>query len=267
MEKQLAQIPVQTDKSLGVVCIYDIQSTHLFIAHHVICRWHAIHPPTHATVWCVGLLPLCAALSLYQEQGSTRPPCWKGAVPGGLPQGRWVSGRLPPTPCFPYTGCPCKAPRAYFPCRHPLEMWDCSAVGSLKRSQYFNKSCFPSSPPKACMKAEARPVFPTTAKQTCQSYGPNPGDDDPLLSWMPSSTCRQVSAVCMQPLHTSSSPGGTSCLLLPGLLALGGLSSTEGLLSLITLGKRMSKRERTICFYLSYKKGRQDCAAEPAVYP
>lgn len=184
--------------------------------------------PTHATVWCVGLLPLCAALSLYQEQGSTRPPCWKGAVPGGLPQGRWVSGRLPPTPCFPYTGCLCKAPRAYFPCRHPLEMWDCSAVGSLKRSQYFNKSCFPSSPPRACVKAEVRPVFPTTAKQTCQSYGPNPGGDDPLLSWMPSSTCCQVSAVCMQPLHTSSV--GTSCLLLPGLLVLGGLSSTEGLL-------------------------------------
>lgn len=57
-------------------------------------------PPTHTTVWCMGLLPPCAALSLCQEQGSARPPSWPSGVPGGLAQGRQVSGRLPLPPCF-----------------------------------------------------------------------------------------------------------------------------------------------------------------------
>lgn len=107
-------------------------------------------------------------------------------------------------------------------------MWDFSAVEGLKRSEYFNKSCFPSSPPTDCVKAEVRPVSPTTAKQTCQSYGPNLGGDEPLLPCMPSSTCCQVSVVCGQPRHTRSVE--TSHLLLPELPALERLSGTEGLL-------------------------------------
>lgn len=65
--------------------------------------------------------------------------------------------------------------------------------------------------------------------------------------------------------------GENFTLLLPELLVLRGLSGTEGSLwpslFLMTHGKRKSKRKTTTCLYLSSKKGRQDWAVEPAVYP
>lgn len=56
--------PVQTDKSLGAMCINDIQSTHLFIAHHAIRRWHELHSPTHTMIQSLELLPLCCFKSV-----------------------------------------------------------------------------------------------------------------------------------------------------------------------------------------------------------
>lgn len=107
-------------------------------------------------------------------------------MPGGLAQGRQVSGPLPLTSHFPYTEGLCKTSRAFFFSSHAgkshLQMWDFSAVESLKKHPYFNKSFFPSFPPTDGMKAEVRPVSPMMAKQTCQSYGLNPGSDEPLLS-------------------------------------------------------------------------------------
>lgn len=217
------------------------------------CRWHEIHSPTHSTVWCVGLLPPRAALRLNQEQICTISPLerWCAWRTGSGQASLWSA------PCFPNTGCLCKALRVYFPCKHhPLEMGDFSTVECLKISQLFKRSCFPSCPP-------------TALQQTCQSYSCNPGGDKLLLLECPAAhaaKCRWCTNSPEQGLGGSF----TQIWQLPELLELKGLSGTEGslwpsLLSMIN-GKRRSKR-KIACFYLSCKKGRQDCAVEPAVYP
>ena len=187
--------------------------------------WDPSPHPRHGTVY--GTPTSLSGSESVSGTGICESPWLEKRCAGGT-----GSGQLLLTPHSPYTGCLCKAPRADFPCRHHLEMWDFSAAEGLERSQCFNKSCFPSSPPTDCTKAvhEVRPASPTMAKETCWSYSPNPRGDEPPLSWTRGSTCCQEPVVCLQPLHTCSVEA--SRLLLPELPALGGWAAHRARCSL-----------------------------------
>lgn len=227
----------------------------LFIAHCAMCRWHEIHSPTYSTVWCVGLLLPHAALRLNQEQicKTSILERWCAWRTGSGQASLWSA------PCFPNTGCLCSAPRVYFACKRHLEMGNFSAVECLKTNQSFKRSCFPSCSPTVC--GEMSPTAKKTVSPTAIIQGVivhrSPGAQQPTL---PNVTG------AVQPRA-----GAWWELLLPELLALRGLSGTEGslwsLLFSMTQRKRRSKKKTTSSFYLSHKKGRQDCAMEPAAYP
>lgn len=222
----------------------------LFIAHRAICRWHEIHSSTYSTVWCVGLLPLRAALRLNYKQicKTSLLKRWCAWRTGSGQASLWSA------PCFPNTRCLCNAPRVYFPCKHHLEMGDISAVKCLEISQYFKRSCFPRCPLTACGE-----VSPTTANRSCKSYSHNTGCDELLLSRCPAAhaakcqwcTCSPEQVLgALAPWTAGAQRSEWYC----------GLHCSQG------PRDRGAKRKTTTCLYLSCKKGRQDRAVDPAGY-
>lgn len=144
----------------------------LFIAHRATCRWHEIHSPTYATVWCVGLLPPRAALRLNQEQ-----ICKTSLLE------RWYAWKMAGQSLV----------RSLLS-QHRVSLQCTKSVFSLQMSSRDGEvRCLGMPQNKSIVWKELFPQLPSSSPwrgvphswTDCQSHSHNPGWDGPLLSTCP----------------------------------------------------------------------------------